>query len=292
MLRSYLQSFLFPVLMSAVIASVLIMKHNQVDPELWVAYTYSAATLLLLALEFVFPRDASWSYFHKGKFNFREAALDTGFYFYGEYLAKLFLIPIASWIVDQLKVVSDFPIALPFSTLTQIVLLVFTIDLMRYWLHRWQHEFGFLWRFHALHHSAPRLSAISATRTHPVDDLVLYLPETILVLMLGFDVQVVAGTYSVIWVLALVKHSNIDLQPGWMARFFQIPRYHLIHHQLQPASAKTYNYSEITIFWDYLFRTFKGTALAADHKVGVESSTKRSVFRELFGSFYLPIDKL
>src|SRR3974390_3158610 len=38
-----------------------------------------------------------------------------------------------------------------------------------YWGHRWSHEIPFLWRFHAVHHSARHVGFLVNTRAHPVD---------------------------------------------------------------------------------------------------------------------------
>ena len=38
-----------------------------------------------------------------------------------------------------------------------------------YWGHRLSHEVPFLWRFHAIHHSAEQIDFLVSTRAHPVD---------------------------------------------------------------------------------------------------------------------------
>ena len=42
-------------------------------------------------------------------------------------------------------------------------------DLCVYWGHRLQHRVDFLWRFHAIHHSAEHLDWLAAHREHPLD---------------------------------------------------------------------------------------------------------------------------
>ena len=58
---------------------------------------------------------------------------------------------------------SDWPIA------AQLVLLLLAGDAGRYWGHRLAHTVPFLWRFHAVHHSAKRLWFFNAFRQHPID---------------------------------------------------------------------------------------------------------------------------
>ena len=59
--------------------------------------------------------------------------------------------------------------------LGQLALALVIAEFGQYWLHRWQHERDALWRFHAVHHSAPRLYWLNAARFHPVDLGLLYI---------------------------------------------------------------------------------------------------------------------
>ncbi len=38
-----------------------------------------------------------------------------------------------------------------------------------YWGHRWSHEISFLWRFHAVHHSAEEIDWLVTAKAHPLD---------------------------------------------------------------------------------------------------------------------------
>ena len=53
----------------------------------------------------------------------------------------------------------------------QVVALVLFSDILVYWGHRLQHRVGFLWRFHAVHHSAEYLDWLAAHREHPLEGL-------------------------------------------------------------------------------------------------------------------------
>ncbi len=50
----------------------------------------------------------------------------------------------------------------------QAVEVILLSDFSIYWGHRLQHRVGFLWRFHAVHHSAERLDWLVAHREHPL----------------------------------------------------------------------------------------------------------------------------
>ena len=58
-------------------------------------------------------------------------------------------------------------------------------ELGQYWVHRMQHEVPWLWRFHALHHSAPRLYWLNAARFHPFDILINNFAAIVVLVVLG-----------------------------------------------------------------------------------------------------------
>ena len=166
------------------------------------------------------------------------------------------------------------------------------VDLVRYWIHRWMHQVPWLWRFHSMHHMPERLGAMSAARGNPIDDLIIYSPELIVLFALGFDRQVIFGLYSVIWVMTLIIHSNVEFTEAGLSRVFQQQKYHLIHHAYNDGQSPTYNFSEILTLWDRVFGTFRNDPVGLDHRTGVVRDQPRGWFREFFGWTYLPIGRL
>jgi sterol desaturase/sphingolipid hydroxylase (fatty acid hydroxylase superfamily) len=139
--------------------------------------------------------------------------------------------------------------------LAQLALALVIAELPQYWLHRWQHERDWLWRFHAVHHSAPRLYWLNAARFHPVDLGLLYVigwvplvllgcPETTLMLFALFDA-----------VFGMLQHSNIDVRLGPLNRVFSMAEPHRWHHSRVLDEANT-NYGSNLIVWDLVFGTF------------------------------------
>ena len=139
--------------------------------------------------------------------------------------------------------------------LGQLTLALLIAELMQYWLHRWQHERDFLWRFHAVHHSAPRLYWLNAARFHPVDLGMLYVvgylplvalgcPETVIMLFAVFDA-----------VFGMLQHCNIDVRLGPLNWIFSMAEPHRWHHSKTVDEANT-NYGSNLIVWDHLFGTF------------------------------------
>src|SRR5262249_43835546 len=81
----------------------------------------------------------------------------------------------------------------------QVALAVVIFDFGGYWLHRVQHERGWLWRLHAIHHSAPRLYWLTGARNHPLDLIATYAVAAAPLVLLGAgeDVLVLVGTLAV-----------------------------------------------------------------------------------------------
>jgi len=293
-MQTLLRQHLFVATVLATVAAVLIFQRCGMDAELWGAYTYLGGAALLFAAEQFIPRDRSWNYAGGGQgFRYKNAAVDLFFMFGVDPLSVAARLFVAVWIADRIGKLFSIPRVSSLPAVAQIVLLTVGADGLRYGIHRLQHRNAWLWRFHALHHMPVNLVAISASRTHPFDDLITYVPETILFLLLGFSISVVSGFYCVVWVIALISHANVDIAPdGWFARLLMHPRYHVAHHALQSGSEPTYNFAEITTLWDRVFRTFRNAPLAGDFKVGVTSKESRGLGRELFGSFYLSVRHL
>ena len=61
--------------------------------------------------------------------------------------------------------------ALPF--VVQFIAIMFLTDLVQYWVHRMFHRVPALWKFHAVHHSAPCMDWMAGARMHFFEILVL-----------------------------------------------------------------------------------------------------------------------
>lgn len=290
--RNFLKRFFFPGLLGGVVVTDYLLWKNGFSTSDWIEYTYNGAAVLLIVMEFLVPRNARWNYFGQAGVRWRDLSLEAFFFYWGGWFAGAVTYPFSRWVAKHVRewLGMTEPVALPL--ILQALIIVLLIDFTRYWMHRWMHEKPSLWRFHALHHLPERLGTMTSTRTHPVDDFLLYVPEMIVLFSLGFNSILVGGLYSVIWVISLVKHANIDIEANWFSRHFQIPQFHLRHHEGHDGRRPTTNFSEILTFWDRVFGSFDGRPVAADHQVGVPSSERRGVIRELFGWAYLRIHRL
>ena len=145
------------------------------------------------------------------------------------------------------------PAAWPLAA--QLALALVIVELPQYWLHRWQHEHDILWRFHATHHSAPRLYWLNAARFHPLDLGLLYAVGYVPLVVLGCPEEGIALFALFDAVFGMLQHANIDVRLGPLNRIFSMAEPHRWHHSRSLREANT-NYGSNLIVWDLAFGTF------------------------------------
>lgn len=162
------------------------------------------------------------------------------------------LVGVAAWLAAQVGT-DIWPTEWPLTL--QVILLLLAGDAGRYWGHRLAHEWSFLWRFHAVHHSATRLWWWNATRQHPVDKLWFMASELIVPILLGVTGDVLALYLAVTAVCGFAQHCNIDLKLGPFYWLFNVVELHRWHHSKSTAESNN-NYGNNLIVYDRLFGTY------------------------------------
>jgi sterol desaturase/sphingolipid hydroxylase (fatty acid hydroxylase superfamily) len=153
--------------------------------------------------------------------------------------------------------------------LAQAVLALVVGELPGYWVHRWEHEWEGLWRFHATHHSAPRLYWLNAGRFHPIDTLLTFLPSYGLLVVLGCGVEVLALFTLVSAVHGVFQHANLQLRLGPLNRFFSMAELHRWHHS-KTINEANHNYGQTVSVWDTVFGTrFLPTDREPPREIGI-----------------------
>lgn len=142
----------------------------------------------------------------------------------------------------------DWPLA------AQIVVMVLLVDFARYWLHRACHRFDFLWRLHEVHHSPDILYSLNVGRFHPIEKMLHICCNTVPFLLLGVAPEVIAGYFLLYAVNGFFQHSNVRLRYGLLNYLVAGAEAHRWHHAQDPKIANC-NFGNITIIWDWLFRT-------------------------------------
>jgi sterol desaturase/sphingolipid hydroxylase (fatty acid hydroxylase superfamily) len=138
--------------------------------------------------------------------------------------------------------------------LAQAALALVIGELPGYWVHRFEHEWEGLWRFHATHHSAPRLYWLNAGRFHPIDTLLTFVPSYGLLVLLGCGVEVLALFTLISAVHGIFQHANLQLRLGPLNHFFSMAELHRWHHS-KTVDEANHNYGQTVILWDTLFGT-------------------------------------
>lgn len=151
-----------------------------------------------------------------------------------------------------------------------------------YWLHRAQHRFAWLWRFHRVHHSITEMSATSSYH-HFTEDLFQFTAVTVpMAFLLGVEsgpvpwiVLTVASTH------AYFVHSSANINIGPLRYVIGDNRFHRIHHSLEPQHFNR-NFGTITPLWDVLFGTALFPKAGEWPKVGLADVPEPKTVREYF----------
>jgi len=136
----------------------------------------------------------------------------------------------------------------------QLALALVAGELGQYGFHRLSHEKEFLWRIHALHHSAPRLYWLNAGRFHPLDTAANYLLSAPLLILLGCGEEVIALFLLVTGIHGMFQHANIDVKLGPLNWVFSMAELHRWHH-VRDTRESLCNYGANLIVWDIVFGT-------------------------------------
>jgi len=115
----------------------------------------------------------------------------------------------------------------------QVPEVMFLTDLVQYWLHRGFHQSPFLWRFHAVHHSAPVLDWLAGSRMHVVEIVVLRGVTVIPMYVLGFTEPALYTYLVFVYVYSTYIHSNVRFDVEWLKPVVVTPRFHHWHHGLE-----------------------------------------------------------
>lgn len=136
--------------------------------------------------------------------------------------------------------------------LAQLALALVVVEFFQYWIHRLEHEADWLWRFHATHHSAPRLYWLNAARFHFVDIGLIAVTYTIPLVALGAPESIFA-----LWIVAstvhgICQHANMQIRCGPLNWIFSMAELHRWHHSPLIRESNT-NYGQTLIVWDIVF---------------------------------------
>lgn len=173
------------------------------------------------------------------------------------------------------------PLVLLLPPAAKVVLGVVLVDFVAYWIHRFNHELPFLWRFHAVHHSSERLDWVSGLRGHPFDGA-LAAPPFVLLSVAGFPVAFVGAMAAAQVALGIFLHANVRWRWRPLQRVFVTPEFHHWHHA---ADARNTNYAALLPLWDIVFGTYAVPGDRRPDRYGIEEPIPAGMVNQLCWPF-------
>ncbi|NKB71593.1 MAG: hypothetical protein GKR89_31350 [Candidatus Latescibacteria bacterium] len=137
----------------------------------------------------------------------------------------------------------------------QALTMVLVADLLRYWLHRFSHQYTGLWRLHAVHHAPQKLYWFNVGRFHPLEKALQFQLDALPFILLGVGAETLALYFVFYAVNGFFQHCNIELRLGPLNYIISGPQLHRWHHSRIAAESNA-NYGNNLIVWDLLFGTY------------------------------------
>ncbi|MBL6748911.1 MAG: sterol desaturase family protein [Nevskia sp.] len=180
--------------------------------------------------------------------------------------AGVFALP---WLAAAAPLKGLWPSAWPFWL--QVVASILVLDLGISAAHHASHRWHWLWRFHAVHHSARRLYGLNGLMKHPVHQMIETLSGVGPLWLLGIPQLVAAALAFCVAVQLLLQHANADYRTGPLKYLFANAEVHRFHHVNRPGEGDV-NFGLFTALYDHLAGTFcyrAGAAPRASAEVGL-----------------------
>jgi sterol desaturase/sphingolipid hydroxylase (fatty acid hydroxylase superfamily) len=196
----------------------------------WFVLNVLLTGLLFIPFERLFPRLAEQQVFRD---EWRE---DLFYYFVSSMMVQaltfLTFAPAKSILaIGHFATVRAWVGGLPF--VVQFVAIMFLTDVVQYWVHRVFHRVPWLWKFHAVHHSARSMDWMAGARMHFVEIFVLRSMTVIPMFVLGFSDNAMHAYIFLVYLYSTFVHANLGWRFGWLEKFFVTPRFHHWHHGIE-----------------------------------------------------------
>jgi sterol desaturase/sphingolipid hydroxylase (fatty acid hydroxylase superfamily) len=209
---------------------------------------------------------------------------DLAYFFVGHVLIQFYLLftnsvsdSVFGWAhVDGLKeLVRAWPLWAQFAAAVALA------DTCQHLVHRAYHRVPWLWRLHAVHHSAPHLDWLAGSRMHIGEVLMTRTAVVVPLYLAGFSEPALNAYVLLVGVQAVLAHANVNWRFGPLRYVLVTPQYHHWHHAKDPAYADA-NYAVHLPLIDLLFGTFRLPGNAWPERYGVlDPEVPRGFFRQL-----------
>ena len=232
----------------------------------WFILDLLGSTVIFAAIEKLFP-------LYKGQMIFRkEWQTDMVHFAVNHFIVGLALLTVNfaihrlfGWMAND--VVRGFVQSIYF--IPQLLLCILVADLVQYWTHRAYHEIPFLWRFHAVHHSAKTMDWLAGSRLHIFELLFTRVGVLGALYVLGFEKNVMDAYIIVVGFQAVFNHANVHLPWGPVKYLIVTPDFHHWHHSSDDVAIDK-NYAAHYAFLDHIFGTAIKGQTGFPEKYGVQ----------------------
>ncbi len=152
----------------------------------------------------------------------------------------------------------------------QVILALAVGDLGIYTIHRLAHTVPWLWRLHAVHHSAEEMDWLVAVRNHPIDLALFRLAAMAPLVAIDITPAALAAFIAAIlgW-QSWLAHANVRLPYGPLRWVLESPEFHHWHHAAE-RDAHDHNYANVFACWDLVFGTVHLPAGRRPLRYGIE----------------------
>ena len=138
----------------------------------------------------------------------------------------------------------------------QLILAILIADLLIYVLHRVMHATDLGWKIHVVHHTTEKMHFWAASRTHPLNSMLVYTIEVGVLLLIGINAEALTVWTVFMSINGVLSHCNIDLRLGILNRIFATADVHRVHHSTRWDYSNS-NFGNTTCIWDQVFGTYK-----------------------------------
>lgn len=279
-----MKQFLFSIVQPVMVALVLLFW--AFAPTGWTSeassliVATSLTTLMILGLEWLNERHASW------RLTKQEFFTDLAYLVFGLTAIAWATVKFAEEPLKAAKqsmgITTDWAMHLPF--VVQVALVVFLVEFGQYWMHRLMHNVTPFWLVHAPHHHLTQLNAMKGAVGNPIE---LFLISLSVVALFDLPVAAIFCGFNVLSVVSTFAHANTRCDPPrWYAFFFTTIKNHSLHHSVGYEETRC-NFGNSLILLDRIFGTFRDGEAEA---VGQDERRRLSIVEQTLFPFRPMID--
>jgi sterol desaturase/sphingolipid hydroxylase (fatty acid hydroxylase superfamily) len=230
------------------------------ESKVWFAALLLVAIAISMLAERLLPYESKWNH---SKGDGRRDVLHATFNEFGT-VVSVASIP---WLVAHIPGVAAWPSQWPLWL--QLAFAILVADFGITFAHYASHKVRWLWRLHAVHHSAERMYGFNGLMKHPLHQAIETATGTTPLVLIGMPLEVGALLGFAVAIQLLLQHSNVDMRVGALTYFWAVAPGHRHHHIASKAKGDV-NFGLFTMLWDHLLGTFViGRPAPRDGELGV-----------------------